>query len=489
MNKILKHLTAIVLLLTLGTTAVLAQDPEQEEDILKQAKQQYTLYRNYFKQKQYAEAYPYWQFVVEKRPMLNENLYVNGPVLLYDLIKKTQDPAQKQRLIDTLMLQYDLRLKYFGKGKEGLIYGKKAIEISSRYPSKEYPDSVRSAMELYNKALDFDGANTAGNVINGYFQTSEVYMQKFDPQNRDIVLNAYDRASDLLELAVSLKKDEWGTKLAAIDTLDAQRAAGAVGENAYNDQSEKLKKDTARIRKEIKAYEDARILVEKRFEPYADCEALVTIYQKKYDEGTDDAKLMYKIIKLLSKKKCTDNDLFFKATENFHRLSPSPQSAFLMGSMSLKKSLYADAINYLKEAAEKYEDKEDKAKALLLLAEAYKSSKEYANARSTAYKYASLKPGDGHPYILIGDLYMATAGSCGGDNNVAKRAVYWAAYDKYAQAARVDPDSASDANSRMAKARSGFPSKEDIFFLGVKEGSSYPVGCWINETTTVRGNK
>ena len=160
MNKILKHLTAIVLLLTLGTTAVLAQDPEQEEDILKQAKQQYTLYRNYFKQKQYAEAYPYWQFVVEKRPMLNENLYVNGPVLLYDLIKKTQDPAQKQRLIDTLMLQYDLRLKYFGKGKEGLIYGKKAIEISSRYPSKEYPDSVKSAMELYNKALDFDGANT-----------------------------------------------------------------------------------------------------------------------------------------------------------------------------------------------------------------------------------------------------------------------------------------------------------------------------------------
>ena len=55
MNKILKHLAAIVLLITLGTTAVLAQDPEQEEDILKQAKQQYTLYRNYFKQKQYAE--------------------------------------------------------------------------------------------------------------------------------------------------------------------------------------------------------------------------------------------------------------------------------------------------------------------------------------------------------------------------------------------------------------------------------------------------
>ena len=33
------------------------------------------------------------------------------------------------------------------------------------------------------------------------------------------------------------------------------------------------------------------------------------------------------------------------------------------------------------------------------------------------------------------------------------------------------------------------PTKTDLFERGIDEGGSYTVGCWINETTKVRGRR
>jgi hypothetical protein len=67
--------------------------------------------------------------------------------------------------------------------------------------------------------------------------------------------------------------------------------------------------------------------------------------------------------------------------------------------------------------------------------------------------------------------------------------VVWAALDKYYRAKSVDPSVADDANDKIGRYSQYMPSKTDLFDRGIAEGSSFTVGCWINETTTARGRR
>jgi tetratricopeptide (TPR) repeat protein len=177
--------------------------------------------------------------------------------------------------------------------------------------------------------------------------------------------------------------------------------------------------------------------------------------------------------------------LFFKATENLYKLEPTPETAYMMGKMSYSKKQYSKAAEYLNDAAEKMTENADKARICLLLADIYGNLNQPSNARSYALKALEAKPGDGMPYIIIGDLYAQSAKQCG-DNDLTNKVAYWAAVDKYNQAKRVDPSIADLANSRISSYSRAFPSDENIFFYGLKKGDSYRVGCWINENTIVR---
>jgi hypothetical protein len=85
-------------------------------------------------------------------------------------------------------------------------------------------------------------------------------------------------------------------------------------------------------------------------------------------------------------------------------------------------------------------------------------------------------------------MYADSAALCGNDE-IGTRAGYWAAVDKFVKAKNVDPSVADEANSGIALYSAYFPTRERLFFNDVKEGSSYTVGCWIGETTTVRASK
>jgi hypothetical protein len=122
------------------------------------------------------------------------------------------------------------------------------------------------------------------------------------------------------------------------------------------------------------------------------------------------------------------------------------------------------------------------------LADTYRNLKNFPKARSYAVQVTELRPEDGNPYILIGDLYAASAKECGSDDLTTKVA-YWAAVDKYYKAKSIDPSLEDAANERINTYSKVFPSTETVFFHDLKEGDSYTVGCWINETTTVRAAK
>ena len=79
---------------------------------------------------------------------------------------------------------------------------------------------------------------------------------------------------------------------------------------------------------------------------------------------------------------------------------------------------------------------------------------------------------------------LASASSCG-SNLFEQGMVYSAAIDKFIQAQRIDDSIEEIANRKIATYSKYLPSNEDAF-SGAKEGGSYQVGCWINETTKVR---
>ena len=108
-------------------------------------------------------------------------------------------------------------------------------------------------------------------------------------------------------------------------------------------------------------------------------------------------------------------------------------------------------------------------------------------ARTSALKAAKLKPNWGQPYLLIGDMYAQSSSSCG-SNQVEKGLAVLAALDKYAYARSIDetPEVQSDAGSKIARYSAYKPDGGEAFMMGIKEGQSMTVPCWIGESVKVR---
>jgi tetratricopeptide (TPR) repeat protein len=230
------------------------------------------------------------------------------------------------------------------------------------------------------------------------------------------------------------------------------------------------------------------VQVDAMFEPYATCDNIVTLFQPRFDREPENIELLEKITTLLNNSGCTEEALYFSATRNLHRLQPNAQSAFLMGRLENSRQNHREAIRYFEEAVSLYETDNEKFTALMLLADiTYRNLRQFSQARNYALQASSIDPQNGRPFILIGEIYAASASACG-DNDLTKSVAYWAAVDKFIQARNVDNDPVVQerATQLINTYSQYFPNMEIIFFYGLSEGDTYRVECWINETTRVR---
>ena len=228
--------------------------------------------------------------------------------------------------------------------------------------------------------------------------------------------------------------------------------------------------------------------VEAAFAPYASCEQLVEIYGKKFEADPENVDLLKKITAIMTRKRCTYQDLFFRATENHYRLEPTPATAMRMAQMcnSDKKKEYSRAIGYLKDAIDGISDK-DKYNAYMQMGIAYYNLKQYSSARTAFQNAASADATKGEPYRMIAMLYGASASSATEDN-VNGRSVYWAAVDALQQSKRVDPSPENiEACDRAISTYSAhYPKQADAFMAGLENGKTFRVPGWIGVVTTVR---
>ena len=230
----------------------------------------------------------------------------------------------------------------------------------------------------------------------------------------------------------------------------------------------------------------------------ADCSKLDEIYASAVQENLNNLDMLTKIAKLYKRVRCTESDVYFAACEAAHKLQPTDESAAGCASMAAKKGDYEAAVDYYDQAIKlaMIEDElEDVADYQYNAAfYCYNNLKKYVEARK--YAQASIatltslgqNKGQGRCYIIIGMCYAATQlYPQDAKGRILNKTVYWAAVDKFVKAKQIDPSVEAQASEFISSYSKYFPTKEERFDLPNEfSGSTYYVGGWIGETTTIR---
>jgi tetratricopeptide (TPR) repeat protein len=409
-----------------------------------------SLYTEYFKQRNYKDAFPYWEIAFNECPLSQLSLYSNGTTIIKNFLDKETDAAKKEDLYNYLMKVYDQRIQYFGNNSKyptPYIQGIKAVDML-KYKKDDIATS-KEAYELLKKAIAGRGNQTQPAILINHM-TNSVTLFKSQQITAEAVVEAYTTISDILETQTSNIPDDSGD----------------------NGNLDEIKQSIEKIFAASGA---------------ANCETLQKIFGPQFAANSADLNWLKRVSNLLNKQEC-EIDLVFSVSESLHKIEPSSNSARGLGRMCLKNKETDKAIEFFKQAIELETNAESKGSDYYTLGIIYMSQDNYGTARSNFNKASELRPGWGLPYIQIGVLYGASAKNCG-SNDFERRVAYWAAVDKFMRAKTVDPSIADEANKQIATYSAHFPNKEELFFQGLAEGSSYTVGCWINETTTVRAKK
>ncbi len=417
-----------------------------------------SLFHEAVKNKMYADAYEPWWEVYSTCPNANKSIYTDGAKIVEALYQATSDPKEKERLAQLAIQLQDKRIRYFGndpKYPKAYILGEKGLAYLDFYGEAKYSE----ARECLRASVEAMGVKSKVMVLVKLVDVSYALFKQ-DPDNR-----AEQLISDY-ELA--------GTAL-------AEQAADATNKNAE-------------IAAKQKDYVDNIFAISGA----ADCSKLDEIYASAVEENLNNLDMLTKIAKLYKRVRCTESDVYFAACEAAHKLQPTDESAAGCASMAAKKGDYEAAVDYYDQAIKlaMIEDElEDVADYQYNAAfYCYNNLKKYAEARK--YAQASIatltslgqNKGQGRCYIIIGMCYAATQlYPQDAKGRILNKTVYWAAVDKFVKAKQIDPSVEAQASEFISSYSKYFPTKEERFDLPNEfSGSTYYVGGWIGETTTIR---
>jgi len=419
------------------------EDPKYGPDSASRVKamENRSVYRGFLKNKNYKDAFEPWSYVYKNAPKASQNTYIDGVKILTWKIATIKDEATKQKYVDSLLAVYDNRVKYYASSKRKVL-DRKALELL-----KYRPDATEEAYGYINEAIEA-GKNKSTDIAIYYKMKLAVTLFKEGKKDAEEVLTSYTKMCEIAD---------------------------------YN---------IANNPKEAKDYTEAKSNIDKEFAESgaASCENLIALFTPKFKATPNDLELLKKISTLLGDNKCTDSELFAKASENLYNLEPSANAAYRLAQVFAKKGANDKAKEYYLKAVGTETDNVSKANMLIELANLVNTN--MSNPQE-ALKYAkqaiSADPKNGNAYKMTGFIY-ASVKNYGGDD-VSKKAVYWLAVDYFKKAKAVDPSMAADMNEKINTYSKYFPADDRLFFYDLTEGQEYKFEGWITETTTVRSAK
>ena len=492
--KTKKTVFAIGLFLYIGLTfSIYAQDKYGSEP--DKCKTNLSLFNEAAKMKNYDAAYEPWKWCFDNCPKASKVIYSSGLKMIeskydksagelttikgqkivtndhifkvdrqyFDVAKANK--AELKKLASEIELIYTRRVKHFPDNL-GKVYSDWANFLFKRAVIEGIPQKD-AIFDKLGKSFKADPTGMSVKNLGKYFQTLTDINKDINPQ---FVFDNYD---DITE-AVGLKMDKYSKEL---DALNAKEAAGKTLSS-----KEKRKKHAREVN--LKALGQVEGYLDNTLSEVATCERLIPLYKDNFEKNKTNVKWLKRAVSRLNQKECTDNDMYPKMVEAYVNSAPSSDAYVFYAGILMEKNETNKAIEYFNKAIDLESDKYKKAKYYYRIALIFKKRGSRSKSREFAYKALKERPSMGSAYLLISNLYAASANTCGTDE-ISKRMVYVAAADKARKAKSVDPGITSTANKYIKSYMASAPSKKLIFTEGLTSGSSHKIGCWINETVRI----
>lgn len=444
----------IMVTMLTGLSMAQAQNPECMTNL--------SIYAEHVKVKNYDAAYEPWKMVYESCPDINKANFSYGERILKSKIDNSTG-ADKDAYIQDLLALYDNSLKYFPTKytKAGVAIDKALLLYSNKMASDE---------ELFNmldEAFQEDKANFNHPQALYLYFSSLVDLHDAGKKDLQDVFSTYDDVTE--------KVEEQNKELTSIVTkLLPKDSTGTITSK------EKRQLRAATVNSE--SYGKVASSVDSKLGALADCDNLIPLYEKNFEERKTDVKWVKSAVGRMFSKECTDDPMFRKLFEAQLALDPSADAYMYGGVLKQKSGDLNGALADFNKAVELETDSYKKSNILYKIATTVRRSSK-SQARSYALKAIDANPANGKAYLLIANLYATSANACG-DTPFEKRAIYWKAASMARKAGTVDPALSSRASQTAASYDAKAPSKEMIFSSG-KAGQTISFSCWVGGSVTV----
>lgn len=463
-------ITLLLLALVVGFNTSYSQQDEECMNNL-------SIFSTYAKNKKYDEAYEPWMKVRTKCPGFNRAIYAKskksgGQDLLEYKIENTTGAEQVAHIKDLLKLYEEYNQHYASKFPKGDMLADMG-KLSYEY-KKELGLSGDDVYNILDKGFNEDLKNFKDpKALYTYFVLKvEAYDSgSKSPQETQSLFDKYDDINEKIETEVNkaseglnkiITKEEAGTALTKTD-------------KSYKPYYESI----------LKAFDQISGSLDGLISERATCEVLIPLYQKDFEENKNDAQWLQRAMNKMYSKDCTDDLMFEKLVAQKNTVEPNADTAYFLGVLNEKKGNSSEADKYFAQAERLETDPLKKWKFVFGRAEKNRKKGAFGKARQLYREALRLNPSKGTPHLRIASMYASSANNCG-ERTYDKRAVYWAAADEAARAARVDARS-SGASAQMVKRYLALaPDKSMNFTEGKNAGESIKIGCWIGATTRVR---
>ncbi len=437
-----------------GLSMAQAQNPECMTNL--------SIYAEHVKVKNYDAAYEPWKMVYESCPDINKANFSYGERILKSKIESSTG-AEKDTYIQDLLTLYDNSLKYFPTN-----YTKAGVAIDKVLLM--YENKMASDEELFNmldKAFQEDQANFKNPRALYLYFSSLVDLHDAGKKDLQDVFNTYDDVTGKIE-EENKQLTDVVTKLLPKDSLGTLTS------------KEKKMLRAATVNSE--SYGKVASSVDSKLGALADCDNLIPLYEKSFDEKKGDVKWVKRAVGRMFSKECTDDPMFRKLFEAQLALDPSADAYMYGGVLKQKSGDMNGALADFNKAVELETDSYKKSEILYKIATTVRRSSS-SQARSYALKSIDANPANGKAYLLIANLYGNSANDCG-STPFEKRAIYWKAASMARKAATVDPALSGRASQAAASYEAKAPSKEMIFSSGMA-GKTISFSCWVGGSVTV----
>lgn len=150
----------------------------------------------------------------------------------------------------------------------------------------------------------------------------------------------------------------------------------------------------------------------------------------------------------------------------------------------LAQNRYDLAAHITEDNASNIQNLKLRAREWLTLADIYKMKGDFFAARIFAEKANEDYPEWGYPYLFLAKLYPFSAPFCE-FSAFERKALNWLSIENCRKAMDINQNLRNIAQENISKYESNLPTRDECFINGLRQGSTFLIGCWINESVRI----